>query len=136
MVAYLNGSLHYHDCGYLGKVRTNNECEYIGLIAGLDYALAYPEIDDVAICSDSLLAIKQVQGQYRVKSKTLKPLVELARLKVDELRKTRKRFQLLKVKGHSGIEGNEEADKLAKHAAKNRWLWAPIIYLSCFSSVD
>jgi len=66
-----------HEKGlYLGRA-TNNVAEYRGLLAALDYALAVGA-DEVEVLSDSQLLVKQMNGQYRVKSEGLKPLHEKA----------------------------------------------------------
>ena len=52
---------------------TNNQAEYRALIAALETALNL-EATDIEIRSDSELMVKQIGGQYRVKSSALKPL--------------------------------------------------------------
>jgi len=52
---------------------TNNVAEYYGLIAALDYAQSN-HINALRIESDSELLVKQMRGQYKVKSGDLKPL--------------------------------------------------------------
>ena len=49
---------------------TNNVAEYKGLILGLDLALAIGA-DNVEIRSDSTLLVKQMKGEYRIKSPAL-----------------------------------------------------------------
>ena len=59
---------------------TNNVAEYRGLVAGLAraYELAVPEVE---VRSDSELLVKQMRGEYRVKSPALRTLsLEAARL--------------------------------------------------------
>lgn len=56
-------------------IETNNVAEYRALIAGLKLALQYQPAR--LICHlDSELIVKQLNGEYRVKMETLKPLVE------------------------------------------------------------
>src|SRR6476661_1067470 len=57
---------------YIGRT-TNNVAEYYGLIAALDYAQSN-HIRALRIESDSELLVKQMRGQYKVKSADLKPL--------------------------------------------------------------
>ncbi|GMU19253.1 MAG: hypothetical protein AMXMBFR12_04450 [Candidatus Babeliales bacterium] len=59
---------------YLGK-KTNNQAEYGALLIGL-YLLKKMMHDDdhLDIISDSLLLVRQFQGEYRVKHPELKPL--------------------------------------------------------------
>src|SRR5208337_2581448 len=62
---------------YIGQ-NTNNVAEYYGLIAALDYAQTHG-IRALRIESDSELLVKQMRGQYKVKSGDLRPLFERAR---------------------------------------------------------
>jgi len=52
---------------------TNNVAEYRALIAGLERAIEL-EADDLEVRLDSLLLVKQIEGEYRVKAAGLKPL--------------------------------------------------------------
>src|SRR5208282_2857703 len=56
---------------YIGQ-NTNNVAEYYGLIAALDYAQTHG-IRALRIESDSELLVKQMRGQYKVKSGDLQP---------------------------------------------------------------
>src|SRR6266436_4411126 len=56
---------------------TNNVAEYYGLIAALDYAESH-SVKTIRIESDSELLVKQMRGQYKVKSEDLRPLFERA----------------------------------------------------------
>jgi ribonuclease HI len=58
--------------GVLG-VATNNVAEYEALIAGLEMALEHGA-RPLEVRLDSLLLVKQVMGEYRVKAPGLKPL--------------------------------------------------------------
>ena len=58
--------------GVIG-VTTNNVAEYRALIAGLETALER-QVDRIGVRLDSLLLVKQVTGEYRVKAAHLKPL--------------------------------------------------------------
>lgn len=57
---------------YIGR-GTNNEAEYLALIAGLEAALELG-VGEIEIRADSELIVRQLSGQYRVKSANLKPL--------------------------------------------------------------
>src|SRR3974390_3692676 len=59
---------------YIGN-NTNNVAEYFGLIAALDYAQTHG-IRGLRVESDSELMVRQMRGQYRVKSSDLQPLHE------------------------------------------------------------
>lgn len=52
---------------------TSNVAEYRALIAGLEAARAFPSTG-VRVRADSLLVIRQVQGEWRVKKEHLRPL--------------------------------------------------------------
>ncbi len=52
---------------------TNNVAEYRGLVAGLEAAVA-AGVTDLEVRLDSLLLVRQVAGDFRVKAAGLKPL--------------------------------------------------------------
>jgi len=59
-------------------VATNNVAEYEALLAGLRAAAPY-HARAVRVRADSLLMVKQLQGDYRVRQAHLRPLFEEAR---------------------------------------------------------
>jgi ribonuclease HI len=91
---------------YIGR-STNNVAEYYGLIAALDYAQAN-RVRALNVESDSELLVKQMRGQYKVKSGDLKPLFERAR----KMSETFASFRI----AHVYREQNREADALASEA--------------------
>jgi ribonuclease HI len=91
---------------YIGN-NTNNVAEYYGLIAALDYAQNHG-IRALRVESDSELMVKQMRGQYKVKSEELKPLFERAK----KISQTFESFQII----HVYREQNKEADALANQA--------------------
>lgn len=91
---------------YIGQ-NTNNVAEYYGLIAALDYAQTHG-IRALRIASDSELLVKQMRGQYKVKSADLRPLFERARKMAQSLDS----FRI----DHVYREQNREADALANQA--------------------
>jgi ribonuclease HI len=91
---------------YIGRA-TNNVAEYYGLIAALDYAQQHG-IRALRIESDSELLVRQMHGQYKVKSPELRPLYERAR-------KMAQTFDSFKI-DHVYREQNAEADALANEA--------------------
>ncbi|HXJ45725.1 MAG TPA: reverse transcriptase-like protein [Candidatus Dormibacteraeota bacterium] len=91
---------------YIGRM-TNNVAEYYGLIAALDYAQSN-QIRALRIESDSELLVKQMRGQYKVKSADLKPLFERAK-------KMSQSFASFRI-DHVYREQNAEADALANEA--------------------
>src|SRR5580765_8090660 len=91
---------------YIGRT-TNNVAEYYGLIAALDYAQSQ-NIRALRIESDSELMVKQMRGQYKVKSEDLKPLYERAK----KMSQTIANFRI----EHVYRAQNKEADALANEA--------------------
>ena len=69
-----NGAALAELSDFLG-VRTNNVAEYSGLLAALEWAVAHG-VQELRVVSDSELMVKQIKGQYSVKSPDLKPLYE------------------------------------------------------------
>ena len=61
---------------FLGR-KTNNEAEYSGLVKALE-AVKKLSAEQVIIFSDSELLVKQINGQYRVKSDNIRPLYQQA----------------------------------------------------------
>jgi len=91
---------------YLGH-QTNNYAEYSGLLAALDYVLqnGYKALKVVA---DSELLVKQIRGEYKVKSPSLLELYQRARKMIGQL----EWFSIQHV-----LRGkNQEADRLANLA--------------------
>lgn len=64
-------------CAYLG-VTTNNVAEYLALIWVLEEARR-ARVQQVRVCTDSELLVRQVAGAYRVKSPRLIPLYRQVR---------------------------------------------------------
>lgn len=62
---------------YLG-VTTNNTAEYRALIAALAYCNQQCHGDALTLYADSELVVRQVNGIYQVRSRSLKPLHEQA----------------------------------------------------------
>jgi ribonuclease HI len=91
---------------YIGRT-SNNVAEYYGLIAALDYAQSN-SIRALRVESDSELLVRQMRGQYKVKSSDLKPLYERAK----KMSLTLAAFRI----DHVYREQNREADLLANEA--------------------
>src|SRR5579864_1644344 len=86
---------------------TNNFAEYSALLAALDYAQKHGH-KSLHVFSDSELLVKQLKGEYKVRSHELKPLYEQARAASHKL----ENFSIQ----HVRREQNREADKLANQA--------------------
>lgn len=95
---------------FLGTM-TNNQAEYSGLLAALEWARE-EDVQELHVMSDSLLMVRQMNGQYRVKSPKLKPLFEDAKRRAGKF----PRFVI----EHVRREGNVEADRLANLAMDAR----------------
>lgn len=91
---------------YIGQ-STNNVAEYFGLIAALDYAQNHG-IRALHVRSDSELLVRQMRGQYKVRSEDLRPLFERAK-------KMSQTFEAFRI-DHVYREQNSEADALANQA--------------------
>jgi ribonuclease HI len=68
---------------YLGH-QTNNYAEYSGLLAALEYALENGH-RALKVVSDSELMVKQIRGQYKVKSPALLDLYQRAKALIAKL---------------------------------------------------
>jgi len=91
---------------YLGKA-TNNAAEYTGLIKALE-AASQLEAAHVTIFSDSELLVKQIVGQYKVKSEHIRPFFQQAISLLDG-------FEGYQIQ-HIPREQNKEADRLVNRA--------------------
>jgi probable phosphoglycerate mutase len=91
---------------FLG-VQTNNYAEYSGLLAVLEWALGNGA-RRLRVVSDSELMVKQMKGQYKVKSPGLIPLYQ-------EARRLAARLDGFEMR-HTLRGGNKEADRLANVA--------------------
>ena len=91
---------------FLG-VRTNNFAEYSALLGALEFALkeGHPGLRVIA---DSELMVKQIKGQYQVKSPELRPLYDEAKRRIAKLQK----FEIQHVLRNK----NKRADELANEA--------------------
>lgn len=89
---------------------TNNVAEYKAIIKALEYALS-ENAKNVTIFSDSELVVKQLNGEYLIKNKTLKTLV----FKVAKLSEQFSKVKII----HIIREKNRLANKLATQATKN-----------------
>lgn len=103
-VVIIIGDHKYTISEYIGKA-TNNIAEYTALIRGLQDAKRHGA-DAVDVCTDSELMVKQIKGQYRVKSENLIKLYEQA----ISLLTGFKSYSIM----HIPREKNTEADNLAK----------------------
>lgn len=60
---------------FYNGIRTNNEAEYLAIIAALEAAAhEYGYDNDIMLFSDSKLAVSQLNGDFKIKSPALKKL--------------------------------------------------------------
>ncbi|MDZ4154344.1 ribonuclease HI family protein, partial [Methylicorpusculum sp.] len=89
---------------YLGS-RTNNQAEYLALLLGLNYLKNHVKPGDcVHIVSDSQLLVRQLKGEYKIKSAELRPFYGLAHALMQVVRADI--FHVLRT-------DNEQADRMA-----------------------
>ena len=86
-------------------VKTNNEAEYLALIAGINLCIEN-QISNISIFADSELVVKQINGDYKVKNERMSALHK----KTHELLS---KFNSWEIK-HVLRELNVEADELSK----------------------
>jgi len=91
---------------FLGH-QTNNYAEYSALLAALNYTLRHG-FKALKVISDSELLVKQINGEYKVSSPTLKELHGRAIKMLDQL----DYFEIR----HVAREKNRDADRLANAA--------------------
>ncbi len=90
---------------------TNNQAEYRAIIAALEKAINLG-VRQVTLYSDSELVVKQINGRYKVKNATLRPLYQ-------EVVKLAGKLESLKISNIPRTR-NAEADKLANKALDNQ----------------
>ena len=91
---------------FLGH-QTNNYAEYHGLLAALKYAVEHAH-KALKVVADSELLVKQIRGEYKVKSPALQVLHQQARSMIA-------RLEWFSIQ-HVLRERNHEADRLANFA--------------------
>lgn len=69
-----NNIIIYQDTVLLKNV-TNNVAEYTGILNALNYCIR-EGYDDITLCSDSELAVKQLNREYQTSNRTLKELCD------------------------------------------------------------
>ena len=92
---------------FLGHT-TNNAAEYMGLIHGLQLAQQHG-ITRVNIYSDSMLVVKHINGEYKVRNSRLKPIYDRA---IDLLKLFSDGYTI----NHVPRAKNARADELANEA--------------------
>ena len=72
---YKNDEEIAHKSIYVGDMETNNKAEYTGLYEGLLYAVEN-QIHTLHVKGDSNLVIKQIKGEYKVKSENIQTIYQ------------------------------------------------------------
>ncbi|MCL5674037.1 MAG: ribonuclease HI family protein [Deltaproteobacteria bacterium] len=117
-IKHLNGETIVEIARYLG-ITTNNEAEYMAFIIALEYLLNELKIDDdvnlikINFYSDSQLLIRQINGQYSVKSPNILPLHKKASELINKLYK---KNSISVNFSYIPREHNKQADRLANIA--------------------
>ena len=96
---------------------TSNVAEYTGLLRGLHAALAW-QASRLTIRADSELVVRQLNGQYKVKSPDLRPLYERATALMEQIGNV-KVFHVYR-------ENNKRCDALANEAMDKRSRVEPV----------
>jgi ribonuclease HI len=105
-VISLEGTVLFEHKESLGT-QTNNFAEYTAVLRSLELARSYG-VRSILIRSDSELMVKQMKGEYKVKSPAIQPLFEVCKGLLSHFEKVR--FE------HVRREQNKEADRLANEA--------------------
>jgi len=106
--------------GYVGDMKTNNQAEYSGLIAGLQEAKRLG-IKRIRVIGDSKLVVNQVLGKWAIRNEGLKPLYKAAK----ELAKSFESFEAQQVpRAQNTIAdaaSNEAIEKWRDGTLKSVW---------------
>lgn len=88
-------------------IQTNNFAEYTAVLRALEIANKN-QVSEILIRSDSELMIRQMNGIYKVKSDSIKPLFEACKKLIPKFKQV--------IFEHVRREQNKIADELANHA--------------------
>lgn len=94
-------------------IATNNVAEYRGLLAALEWAVEH-HVEALHVRSDSLLLVKQMLGEYRVKHVGLQPLHQQARGLARRLKRVTFEHVRRELNAHADRLANEAMDTAAK----------------------
>ncbi len=95
---------------YLGTA-TNNFAEYSALLTALRYAV-FIRSSELHVYADSELVVRQIQGEYQVRTEAIRPLYQAAQRWIALI----PHFSI----SHVRREQNKEADRLANLAMDTR----------------
>ena len=108
-VIYQNDKEIWSGSKFVGHNETNNYAEYMGLIIGLNKAIEL-NITELSVEGDSMIVIKQMNGEYKVKSSNLIELYKLAN-------QLKSKFQHITF-NHIYRDNNKRADELCNEEIK------------------
>ena len=108
-VIYQNDKEIWSGSKFVGHNETNNYAEYMGLIIGLNKAIEL-NITELSVEGDSMIVIKQMNGEYKVKSSNLIELYKLAN-------QLKSKFQYITF-NHIYRDNNKRADELCNEEIK------------------
>ncbi len=103
-VIYKDGEEIWSSAIFVGEKETNNVAEYTGLLIGLNQAVTLG-IKNLVVKGDSQLVIKQMNGEYKVASDSIKTQYKLAKTMA-------KKISQIEFK-HVYREFNKRADELS-----------------------
>lgn len=103
-----DGSVVAEQARYIG-ITTNNQAEYQGIVAALDYLQTLPLESPVVCKLDSQLVVRQINGVYKMKNADLKPWLDKVKQLVQALRVPVTFFDIPR-------EHNKHADRLVNQA--------------------
>ncbi len=88
---------------------TNNQAEYSAVIAALEKAIRLGA-SQVEVRADSELVVRQINGQYRARNASLKPLYQ----RVKELQSQFQDFTIIYIPGTANTQAHNLANKALK----------------------
>ncbi len=110
IVIFINDKVYKKTGGFIG-ITTNNVAEYISLIFSLIECIPFQK-DEIEIKSDSLLLVKQINGEYKILDEKLKILHFIAKSLL-------RRYKNIKIK-YIEREKNKIADEIANSFIENK----------------
>lgn len=113
-IADEKGNLLHEEGEYIG-IATNNVAEYTAVLAALKHVknkFAQRELLQIELSADSKLVAEQLSGNYKVKAKHLKPMIEQIKILATQLGSV--------TYSHIPRSQNTTADKLANLALDRR----------------
>lgn len=102
-----NGQVLKEDSGYIGTA-TNNFAEYTALVKAFEWLASNKTGDELEVFLDSLLAVSQLNGVYKVKNPTIREFI----LKIRGLENN---FSKITYRHIRRVQ-NQHADKLVNSA--------------------